>query len=166
VTDPDQLAYAAAYAARLFPSEVRLVHFTDEDTDPWPTFESWAKLGDVLEVRRRSGSIADDFLAYVREARSERGPNELINVIIPETIREIGTKHLLQARRLQLVKAQLLSEGGVIRSQGLRGTRSFRGRWRCSPRNRRVAARRGPSRVGRAQRDAGRAAIRAVAPCG
>lgn len=106
--------YPAAYAARVFPTEVRVVHVSRNGEDPWAMLERWSHLGDVAEVRSARHALPDDLRDYVREVREEVGPGGLINVIVPESVAEARARHLLRSRKLQMIKAALLTEGKVV----------------------------------------------------
>jgi amino acid transporter len=106
--------YAAAYAARVFPTEVRIVHVEQGDEVNWSTLEEWSRLGDRVEIVPGSGDLPDDLRTYVRNVRSELGANDIINVIVPETVATEGLSHILRSREVQRIKAELLAEAGVV----------------------------------------------------
>ena len=106
--------YAAAYARRVFPLEVRLVHFAKPGTELEFLVDSWGHIAESVEMRLTSGNIADDMVRYVREVRRETGDSRLINVIIPETIKREGVTHVLHSWHVQRMKAALVAEAGVV----------------------------------------------------
>jgi amino acid transporter len=106
--------YAAAYAARVFPVEVRIVHVQEPAEVDWAALELWSRLCDVVEVLPASGDLAGDLRAYVRSVRADVGAHEVINVIVPETVSSDGIGHILRSRNVQRIKAELLAEAGVV----------------------------------------------------
>ncbi|HEX8100532.1 MAG TPA: APC family permease [Actinomycetota bacterium] len=106
--------YAAAYATRVWPIDLRLVHFAPTGTGADFLLEGWGRLGQVMELRLKNRSIPVEVRNLVRELRSESKPGELINVIIPETVRYTGWRHLLHSWHVQRIKATLVKEANVV----------------------------------------------------
>jgi len=106
--------YAAAYARRVFPLEVRLVHFAKPGTELSFLIESWGHIAESIEMRLAHGNVADDLVRYLREVRAETADDRLINVIIPETIRREGFTHVMASWHVQRMKAALVAEAGVV----------------------------------------------------
>jgi amino acid transporter len=106
--------YAAAYARRVFPVEVRLIHFAKPGTELEFLLDSWGHIAESVEMRLSHGTVAEDIVRYVREVRAESGDDRLINVIIPETIRREGITHVLHSWHVQRMKAALVAEGGIV----------------------------------------------------
>jgi amino acid transporter len=106
--------YAAAYARRVFPTDIRLIHFAKPGTQLEFLLNSWGHISESVEMRLTHGDLADDIVDYVREVRREAGDDRLINVIIPETIVRQGFTHLLHKWKVQRIKAALVAEGRVV----------------------------------------------------
>jgi amino acid transporter len=106
--------YAAAYASRVFPLEVRLVHFADWGEPLDDLIDRWSRFGHSVDFLPKSGRISDDLLKYVRAVREEAGVDALINVVVPETVEYKGIRHLLHKRNLQRLKATLVADGVVV----------------------------------------------------
>jgi len=106
--------YAAAYASRVFPLEVRLVHFADWGEPLDDLIDRWSRFGHSVDFLPKSGNIADDLLKYVRSVRDEAGSEALINVVVPEAVELSGVRHLLHKRHLQRLKATLVADGVVV----------------------------------------------------
>jgi len=106
--------YAAAYARRVFPLEVRLVHFAKAGTQLEFLLDSWGHIAESVELRLTHGDVSDDLVRYLREVRAETADNRLINVIIPETIQREGFSHILHTWNVQRMKAALVAEAGVV----------------------------------------------------
>ncbi|HXF35818.1 MAG TPA: APC family permease, partial [Actinomycetota bacterium] len=106
--------YAVAYAQRLFPLDVRLVHFAEPGTAIGPIVDAWGDLGQVLELRLQRHGLPTEIRDLARELRATAEREALINVIIPETVRHLGWRHLLRAWRVQRIKAALVGEAGVV----------------------------------------------------
>ena len=105
---------ALAYATRVFPTEIRLVRLAAPGSD-YASFLTEASIADeVREVALFEGSPTHSLLAYVRKVRREVGPGEVLNVIIPETVSNLGLRYIVKERRLQRLKAALLAEPGVV----------------------------------------------------
>jgi hypothetical protein len=107
-------AYAAAYASRVFPLDVRLVHFAEPGTGIESMSEGWANLGQVLELRLKQRDLPTEIRDLARELQNESDPEALINVIIPEAVRHLGWWHLVHKWRVQRVKAALVGEAKVV----------------------------------------------------
>jgi len=115
VGDPSPTdVYAAAYARRVFPLDVRLIHFAKTGTELDFLVKSWGHIAESIEMRTQHGSVVDDVLNYVREVRAEAGDDRIINVIIPETIRREGITHVMHSWHVQRMKAALVAEAGVV----------------------------------------------------
>ncbi|MFY9587404.1 MAG: APC family permease [Actinomycetota bacterium] len=106
--------YAAAYAKRVFPLEVRLVHFGKPGTSLEFLVESWGHIAESVELRRTSGNVADDIVDYVRAIRAEVGDDRVINVLIPEKISGKSFRHFMHKWHVQRIKAALVAEAGVV----------------------------------------------------
>jgi amino acid transporter len=106
--------YAAAYAERVFPLDVRLVHFAGPGTGIEYMAEGWANLGHVLELRLQRRDKPTEIRNLARELQGESDEESLINVIIPETIRHLGWWHLVHKWRVQRIKAALVREANVV----------------------------------------------------
>ena len=106
--------YAAAYAARVFPLEVRMVHFAPWGTPVDDLIEAWSGFGHSVEFLPIRGGVADDAMRYVRSLRELAGPEALINVIIPEKVTHQGARHMLHKWHVQRIKAGLVAEAGVV----------------------------------------------------
>jgi amino acid transporter len=110
---PDDV-YAVAYGARLFPEEVRLVHFAEAGTGAEFMLDRWGRLGQVLDLRLKQRDIPTEMRNLVRELRAESDEEALINVIIPETVRQMGWRHVFHKWHVQRIKAALVGEAGVV----------------------------------------------------
>jgi amino acid transporter len=106
--------YAAAYASRVFPIEVRLVHFADWMKPLDDLMDRWSRFGHIVEFLPTSGKIVDDLVHYVRALRVEAGPGALINVVVPETVIYRNLRHMLHKFHVQRIKAALVAEGVVV----------------------------------------------------
>jgi amino acid permease-like protein len=106
--------YASAYARRVFPLEVRLIHFAKPGAELEFLLDSWGHIAESVEMRLAHGDIDEDIVHYIREVRRETGDDRLINVIIPETIRGEGFAHVMHSWHIQRLKAALVAEGGVV----------------------------------------------------
>ncbi|HEX6581642.1 MAG TPA: APC family permease [Actinomycetota bacterium] len=106
--------YATAYAKRVFPLEVRLVHFAPTGTDIAFMWDSWGRLGEMLELRLRTRSIPAEIRNLAREIRAGADEDALINVIIPESVRYRGWRHFLHKLLVQRIKAALVAEADVV----------------------------------------------------
>jgi amino acid transporter len=106
--------YAVAYAERVFPLETRIVHFAPEGTGIDTMLEAWGDLGQILELRPRTRSIAREIRDLARELRAGSDEAALINVIIPEEVRHRGWRHILHTRHVQRIKSTLVAEADVV----------------------------------------------------
>jgi hypothetical protein len=107
-------AYAVAYAERVLPRELRLVHFADPGTSADQILESWGYLGQPVDVVERRRAIPLEIRDYVRELRTELDTETLVNVIIPETVRFRGLRHVLHAFHIQRIKSTLANEDDLV----------------------------------------------------
>jgi amino acid transporter len=106
--------YAAAYALRVWPIEARLVHFAGAGAPLEPLVRAWSGFGLPVEFVLGRGDLVADLVAYVRAVRAEVGPDAVLNVVVPETVRRGGLPYLLQTWRLQRLKAALVAEAGLV----------------------------------------------------
>jgi len=106
--------YAAAYASRVFPIEVRLVHFAEWGEPLDELIDRWSRFGHSVDFLPRKKSVPEDLLEYVHSVRAEAGEDALINVVVPETVEYTGVRHLLHKRHLQRLKATLVADGDVV----------------------------------------------------
>jgi hypothetical protein len=106
--------FAVAYAERVLPNEVRLLHLADDGASADRVARDWGDLGQPIDLVPRRGSVSDGILRYVRELRARVGSDTVVNVIIPETIREQQLRHLLHAFRVQRIKAKLAAEDNLV----------------------------------------------------
>src|SRR5437764_819301 len=106
--------YAAAYASRVFPLEVRLVHFANWGEPLDELIDRWSRFGHAVDFLPKKKSIPEDLLDYVHSVRAEAGSDALINVVVPETVEYTGFRHLLHKRHLQRLKATLVADGDVV----------------------------------------------------
>jgi hypothetical protein len=112
--DAASMRSALAYAKRVFPTEIRIVHLASQGDD-YVEFLRAPPVGDeVREVVLAEGEGAHALKCYVRKVRKEVGTGEILNVIIPETITELGLRHIIRQRRIQRLKAKLLAQPGVV----------------------------------------------------
>jgi hypothetical protein len=110
---PDNL-YATAYANRLYPQEVRILHVGKPGLSVDELTKNWSDLGEIVDARLGEHSTAREIRNYVRELRGRSDDDELINVVIPETVRHLGWRHLLRKWRVQRIKADLVGEADVV----------------------------------------------------
>ena len=106
--------FATAYARRVFPLDVRIVHFAPIGTSIEFMREGWGQLGEILELRLRTRSISNEIRNLAREIRASSDEYSLVNVIIPEAVRRTGWRHLLPNLRIQRIKAALVAEADVV----------------------------------------------------
>jgi amino acid transporter len=106
--------YAAAYAAKIRPVDIRVVHVGS--TDYRDLLTGWSELGssNTLEVVSTRTTLARDLLTYIRGYKNEVHPDEFVNVIIPEAVRDAGVGHLVRRSTVQLLKATLAREPDVV----------------------------------------------------
>jgi len=113
VPGPDDV-YAAAYANRVNALDVNLLHVAEPGTSVDYLMDSWGHLGVVVDGRLKQQSVAKEIRNYVREVRASSEEHSLVNVIIPETVRHPGWRHVLGHWRLQRIKAALVAETEVV----------------------------------------------------
>lgn len=106
--------YAAAYANRVNPLDVYLLHVAESGTTLDYLMDSWGHLGVVVDGRLREQSVPKEIRNYVREVQAKSEEHALVNVIIPETVRHPGWGHLLRNWRVQRIKAALVAEAEVV----------------------------------------------------
>jgi hypothetical protein len=107
-------AYAAAYAQRVLPRDVRLVHFAERGTMLDDVLAKWQHLGQPIDLLEQHRKIPLEIRDYVRRLKSEVGGETLVNVIIPETVRYRGARHVLHAFHIQRIKSVLAAEDDVV----------------------------------------------------
>jgi amino acid transporter len=107
-------AYAVAYAERLFPLDVRLVHFARWGTGIEHMVQRWGHLGQPLELRPRRHPLPTEIRDLARELRAESEEGALVNVVIPETVRHPGWRHVVRSLHVQRIKAVLVGEASVV----------------------------------------------------
>ncbi|HEV8564744.1 MAG TPA: APC family permease [Actinomycetota bacterium] len=107
-------AYAAAYARRVLPRDVRLVHFAEGGTKLDDVLAKWEHLELPIDLLQQHRTIPDEIRDYVRRLRSELGGDTLVNVIIPETVRYRGPRHVLHTFNIQRIKSTLAAEDDVV----------------------------------------------------
>ena len=112
--DDANMRSALAYAQRVFPTEIRIVHLASPGDDYLDFLQSPPVGDEVREVVLAEGEGAHALKSYVRKVRKEVGTGEVLNVIIPETITELGVRHIIRQRRIQRLKQALLAESGVV----------------------------------------------------
>ena len=105
---------ATAYAARVLPKEVRLLHLGEPGASAERAAEDWGALGVPIDIVPRVGDVPAGILRYVREEKSRAGADTIVNVIIPETIRTSRLRHLLHSFRVQRIKARLVGEDDIV----------------------------------------------------
>jgi amino acid transporter len=110
---PDN-TYAVAYANRLLPVDVRLFHAGGTGTSVDYLMENWGDLGEVVDARLKQHDTATEIRDYVREMGAESEEHAVINVIIPETVRNATWRHLLRKWHVQRIKAALVAEADVV----------------------------------------------------
>lgn len=106
--------YAVGYAARVFPIDVRLIHFAKPGTTLDFLIESWGHVAESVEMRMARRPVAQDIRGYVRQVRLEAPEDMIINVVIPESITKSRSRHLLHKLHVQQIKAGLIAESGVV----------------------------------------------------
>jgi hypothetical protein len=106
--------YAVAYAERVLPREVRLVHFAPAGTGVEELLAAWGHLGQRIDMLVQRHDIATEIRDYVREIREDLGAETLVNVIIPETVREDPLRYLLHTRHIQKIKSTLAHEDDLV----------------------------------------------------
>jgi amino acid transporter len=106
--------YAVAYAERVLPREVRLVHFAPAGTSVDELLAGWGHLGERIDMLVQHEDIATEIRDYVRDIREDLGAETLVNVIIPETVRDNPLRHLLHTRHIQRIKSTLVLEDDLV----------------------------------------------------
>jgi amino acid transporter len=107
-------AYAAAYAQRVLPREVRLVHFAPAGTGVEELLAGWGDLGQRIDMQVQHHDIGTEIRDYVRELRDDLGTETLVNVIIPEIVRGNRLRHILHTRHIQRIKSSLVLEDDLV----------------------------------------------------
>jgi amino acid transporter len=105
---------AAAYAWRVLPKDVRLLHLGAPDASADDAVMDWGSLGYPIDVVPLHGPVPMGILSYVRERKAQAGPDTIVNVVIPETIRSSRVRHLLHAFHVQRIKARLAAEDDIV----------------------------------------------------
>ncbi|HEX2370341.1 MAG TPA: APC family permease [Acidimicrobiia bacterium] len=113
VPGPDDV-YAVAYAERVSPLEARLVHFADSTETVYDRPDGGGHLGYPIEVLPKVNDIPTEIRNLVREIRAETEQEDLINVIVPETVRHPGWRHVLHKLHVQRIKLALVAEADVV----------------------------------------------------
>jgi amino acid transporter len=106
--------YAAAYARRVFPREIRLVHFAEAGTSVEDVLRKWEHLELPIDLLIRRHDIPTEIRDYVRRLRDAAGEETLVNVVIPETVRFEGPRHLLHTVHIQRIKSTLAAERDLV----------------------------------------------------
>lgn len=109
---PDD-AFAAAYAGLVSPAEFRMVHFGSAEP---ALLDAWSSYGvaDSVDVVPLANGLSAALRAFVREVQRNIPPDDVVNVLIPETVRGRGARYYLFGRPVtQLLKAALLNEPGI-----------------------------------------------------
>ena len=115
VGDAPSLRSALAYAQRVWPTEIRVVRLARPGEDTGGFLQAAPLAGEVREAALiTDGSKAAALRAYVRSVRREVGPGEVLNLIIPETVRGMGLRYIVRQRRIQRLKSTLLAEPDVV----------------------------------------------------
>lgn len=113
-TPGPQDVFAAGYAHRVFPLDVRFVHFAPAGTEIATMVDGWGRLGEMLELRMRTRSVPAEIRNLAREIRAGAEEDALINVIIPEEVRHVGWRHIFHNLRVQRIKSALVAEADVV----------------------------------------------------
>ena len=107
--------YAVAYARRLNPKDIRLLHVAPPGTSGQQLVDNWGHLGEIIDGRLQQQNVRTEIRNYVREIRSQSSEEHtLVNVIIPETITHLGWRHVIRNLQTQRLKAKLVSEADVV----------------------------------------------------
>ncbi|GAC1413803.1 MAG: APC family permease [Actinomycetota bacterium] len=106
--------YAAAYAARLRPREVRFIHFAEEGESQESFNQDWAAYENPPQLLPKKGSVAGNIVRYTAKVRDEAGPDSIINVVVPETVTSKGARYVVHKLNVQRLKAALVRETGVV----------------------------------------------------
>jgi hypothetical protein len=107
-------AYAVAYGLRVFPKDLRLVHFAEPGATVDDVLAGWGDLGQPIELRMRRRSIAIEIRNLVRELRAASEEHDLINLIVPESVTRSRWRHLLHAWHVQRIKAAVVADADVV----------------------------------------------------
>jgi hypothetical protein len=107
-------AYAVAYGLRVFPKDLRLVHFAEPGATVDDVLAGWGDLGQPIELRLRRRSIAIEIRNLVRELRAASEEHDLINLIVPESVTRSRWRHLLHAWHVQRIKAAVVADADVV----------------------------------------------------
>lgn len=114
VPGPDD-NYAVAYARRLFPTDVRLLHIAPAGTSMEFLMDNWGHLGEIVDGRLKLHDTRTEIRNYVREVRAlSSEEHTLVNVIIPESVSHRGWRHFLRNLQIQRIKLMLVSDGDVV----------------------------------------------------
>ncbi|MFL5736922.1 MAG: hypothetical protein ACJ76P_06255, partial [Actinomycetota bacterium] len=105
---------AAAYASRVLPKDVRLLHLGGAGASADEAVVDWGALGYPIDVVPRHASVSVDILSYVANEKARAGADTIVNVIIPETIRTSRARHLLHSYRVQRIKSRLASQDSIV----------------------------------------------------
>jgi amino acid transporter len=106
--------YAVSYGYRCLPTELHIVHFAYGDEDGWAILREAHRYGFPMEVRDGTKSLLYDLRSYIRKLRPTLRRHEMLNVIIPETVEELGWRHIFRRYRIQRLKGGLLNEPDVV----------------------------------------------------
>jgi amino acid transporter len=106
--------YAVGYARRVFPEDIRLVHYAEPGTSVEELLSAWGHLGEILELRIQERPIPTEVRNLIRELRSGSDDHDVVNVIIPETVRQPGWRHILHNWHVQRIKAAVVAEANVV----------------------------------------------------
>ena len=116
IRDLDAAAAEAVGVMRsIRPTELRVVHPCDDGIPPelqerWRTFSMGAPSLEPLVLGK--DSLLDALRRYVR--RVDRGPNDFVNVVIPEVVRGSLLGYLFRAAGIVRLKAGLLRERNIV----------------------------------------------------
>lgn len=107
--------YAVAYARRLFPVDIRLLHVAPPGTSGQYLVDNWGHLGEIIDGRLQQHNTRIEIRDYVREILAgSSAEHTLVNVIIPETVTHLGWQHFFRNLQIQRIKLMLVSEGDVV----------------------------------------------------
>jgi amino acid transporter len=116
IRDLDAAAAEAVGVVRsIRPSELRIVHpsegpISPELQDRWREFSMGARPLEQLPLR--SENLLDALRRYVREIES--GPNDFVNVVVPEVVQRSFLVYLFRRAALIRLKAGLLRERNIV----------------------------------------------------
>jgi hypothetical protein len=94
--------------------EIRLVHFAPVGTGVDTLVEGWARFGQRIDMLIGGDDVSKELREYVRALRDAADGATLINVVIPETIRHPGARHIVHALRVQRIKSRLAMEDDIV----------------------------------------------------